>query len=284
MARAGLIVTAAVLSPYRADRVGARLHRGGRSRENGRRPVRRGPCQGRPGELRGARPEGPLRPTSRWRDCRFHRRLRPLRTAGCAGTGRGYGGGGCRDLRGAAFRPCHRDIPVGGVSGVAKQPHPGKLRRGEDGSFDASGEIRRVASGAGRTTGEVAGRVPGGGSKGCQAIEGRRTREDAMKETAIVIVLLLLLASSHMLLSSPRIRPRLVARLGEKRGGVRRLSPAAERRPTMTEKVWSRGVATFAFLRLRRVRLTVREIGTGDAWRACAFHAASGATGSEAMT
>ena len=38
-----------------------------------------------------------------------------------------------------------------------------------------------------------------------------------MKETATVIVLLLLLASSHMLLSSPRIRPRLVARLGERR-------------------------------------------------------------------
>ena len=35
-------------------------------------------------------------------------------------------------------------------SGVAKQPHPGKLRPGEDGSFDASGEICRVASGSGR--------------------------------------------------------------------------------------------------------------------------------------
>ena len=38
-----------------------------------------------------------------------------------------------------------------------------------------------------------------------------------MRDAAVIAVLLLLLASSHMLLSSPRIRPRLVARLGERR-------------------------------------------------------------------
>ena len=38
-----------------------------------------------------------------------------------------------------------------------------------------------------------------------------------MKDTAVVVLLLLLFASSHMLLSSRTLRPRLVARLGEKR-------------------------------------------------------------------
>ena len=38
-----------------------------------------------------------------------------------------------------------------------------------------------------------------------------------MKDPAVIVVLLLLLASSHMLLSSRTIRPRLVARFGEKR-------------------------------------------------------------------
>ena len=38
-----------------------------------------------------------------------------------------------------------------------------------------------------------------------------------MKETAVVIVLMLLFASSHMLLASRTFRPRLVARLGERR-------------------------------------------------------------------
>ena len=37
-----------------------------------------------------------------------------------------------------------------------------------------------------------------------------------MKDAAVIAALVLLLASSHMLLSSRKIRPRLVARLGEK--------------------------------------------------------------------
>ena len=38
-----------------------------------------------------------------------------------------------------------------------------------------------------------------------------------MKDAAVIVALVLLLASSHMLLSSPPIRARLVARLGERR-------------------------------------------------------------------